>query len=589
MNRILTSALLLLATACSASQTINGSRPSDNSNNSQPPTSAANQKPLTGPGGLPLRDFEFETVTTDSKGAVTDRRKGQARYYVEDIKGTPLEMVEIPAGSFLGGSDPSIPKGPGEKDTQQVVSVPSFYIGKYEVTQAQWRAVARLPRISRDLDPDPSRFKGDDLPVEQVSWTAAMEFCARLSHATGRTYRLPSESEWEYACRAGTTTPFAFGESVTPQLVNYKGDEPFGSAPKGVYRQRTTPVGSMGIANGFGLYDMHGNVAEWCLDHGGRRYDPPPADGSAFTDKVDLGSRVFRGGSWFDAAGASCAACSDSAAMYDRHPQIGFRVARSNVKAPYSETALSEQVSQKARRIVGRFLAANKDYHLLSLADVPRPVLDEATRPRQNPKDPPALDLQKPDIVDFAVSEGDADARSSDGYVPDGKEDVIAIVVKGDANDRLYSVVYLDGSKPTGRSSPPIWVVRDSNSFIATAHFIRGTVYTNDRFRSEEKGGEEKYLLPGVNAYSVEGGEFAPIRLFSLPDPASELVRTFKATTGAGFPAYALRIISIVPTKVQGVRWYKVEALRQFPDRHTIKTGLVGFVSGANLDSNGDW
>jgi hypothetical protein len=370
--------------------------------------------------------------------------------------------------------------------------------------------------------------------------------------------------------------------------VNYKGDEPFGSAPKGTYRQRTTPVGSMGVANGFGLYDMHGNVAEWCLDYGGHGYDRPP-DSRPFKDEVDLGLRRACGGSWFDAADASSAAASTSAAVYERYPQIGFRLVESNIKAPFSETAVSEQVSQRARHIVERFLAANKDYHLLSLADVPGPVLDEARQPRQDPKDPPALDLQQPDILEFAVSEGDADWRSTEGYAPDGTEPVVAVVVRADRGHKLYSVVFLESPQPR-RASTPTWVVRDSNSFIATAYFIRGTVYTNDRFRSEETGGEEKYLLPGVNAYSVEGGEFAPISLFSLPDSSSKPVRTFKATaTDLASPAYALRIISIVPAKVHGVRWYKVEALRFFPDRHTIKTGLVGFVSGANLTSNDDW
>lgn len=109
------------------------------------------------------------------------------------------------------------------------MTISRFYIGKFEVTQAQWRAMASLSKVSRDLDPDPSTFKGDDLPVEQVSWEDAMELCARLSQATGRTYRLPSEGEWEYACRAGTTTAFAFGETVTPELVNYNG-YPYGSA-----------------------------------------------------------------------------------------------------------------------------------------------------------------------------------------------------------------------------------------------------------------------------------------------------------------------------------------------------------------------
>ena len=163
--------------------------------------------------------------------------------------------------------------------------------------------------MNREIDPDPSYFKGDDRPVEQVSWFEAVEFCDRLSHHTGRTYRLPSEAEWEYACRAGTTSPFHFGETITTDLANYRGtDEPsfdwsgsYGRGPKGIYREETTPVGSFGIANAFGLYDMHGNVWEWCQDHWHDNYEGAPTDGSAWVDAVaEKGaSRVLRGGSWY--------------------------------------------------------------------------------------------------------------------------------------------------------------------------------------------------------------------------------------------------------------------------------------------------
>lgn len=245
-----------------------------------------------------LRDFEFDTVTVNSKGAISSRRKGHARYYTEDINGVPLEMVEIPGGSFTmgaSGSNPTNDERPAHR-----VNVPSFYMGKYEVTQALWRAVAKLPKVNVDLNPDPSYFKGDNLPVEMVSSERAMEFCARLFKATGRIYRLPSEAEWEYACRAGTTTEFAFGETITPELANYDGNDPYGSAPQGMLRKRTVPVGSLGVANGFGLYDMHGNVDEWCLDfyhgyfHDG--YEGAPTDGSAWPGTSP--DQILRGGNW---------------------------------------------------------------------------------------------------------------------------------------------------------------------------------------------------------------------------------------------------------------------------------------------------
>ncbi len=132
-------------------------------------------------------------------------------------------------------------------------------MGRYPVTQEQWQAVAALPPINRNLKAEPSRFKGDKLPVEQVSWEEAKEFCDRLSQLTEREYRLPTEAEWEYACRAGTTTPFHFGETISAELANYYGKATYGKGVEGVDREQTTPVGYFKVANAFGLYDMHGN------------------------------------------------------------------------------------------------------------------------------------------------------------------------------------------------------------------------------------------------------------------------------------------------------------------------------------------
>jgi formylglycine-generating enzyme required for sulfatase activity len=206
------------------------------------------------------------------------------------------------------------------------VKVVSFCLGKYPVTQAQWQAVAALPQVNRKLDSNPSRFKGTDLPVEQVSWYDTLEFCARLSQKTGREYRLPSEAEWEYACRAGTTTPFHFGETITPELANYNGNYTYGSGTKGKYRKQTTPVGSFKVANAFGLYDMHGNVWEWCSDHWHSNYEGAPTDGSAWLSDNDNHSRLLRGGSW-DVVPRVCR----SAVRHDNGPgfrynDIGFRV-----------------------------------------------------------------------------------------------------------------------------------------------------------------------------------------------------------------------------------------------------------------------
>lgn len=278
--------------------------------------------PTAGLGAVPLRGFEFDIVTVNSSGSETSRRRQQAQYCSEDIAGISLELVPIPGGQFLMGSTEDDTEKP-----QHQVTVASFYMGKYEVTQAQWRAVARLPKVSRDLDSDPSRFKRDNLPVEQVSWGDAVEFCARLSRATGRSYRLPTEAEWEYACRAGTTTPFAFGETVTPQLVNYNGNRPYAQASKGTYREQTTPVGFVAVANGFGLFDMHGNVWEWCMDYWHENYGGSPTDGRSWETAGDRRYRVMRGGSWYNYAGICRSARRFRNSPEFRNNTLGFRVA----------------------------------------------------------------------------------------------------------------------------------------------------------------------------------------------------------------------------------------------------------------------
>jgi formylglycine-generating enzyme required for sulfatase activity len=160
--------------------------------------------------------------------------------------------------------------------------------------------------------------------VEQVSWKEAMEFCRRLSVRTGRNYTLPSESQWEYACRVGTTTAFSFGETLTPELANYNGNNTYVSGPKGVYRQKTAEVGSF-PANGWGLHDMHGNVWEWCLDSWHGTYKGAPPDGSAWT--TDGGAnRLLRGGSWDDFPRYCRSACRNVALPVDRYDGFGFRV-----------------------------------------------------------------------------------------------------------------------------------------------------------------------------------------------------------------------------------------------------------------------
>src|ERR1044071_9593113 len=172
----------------------------------------------------PLKSFEFQMVTLEADGKVAGRRNAQAESYTEDVGGgVRLEMVLIPAGRYIMGS-PESEKGRLETERpQHRVTVSHVYMSRFEVTQAEWRAVASLPQIDRELNRDPSYFKGDNLPVERVSWYEAVEFCKRLSKKTLRAYRLPSEAEWEYAARGGASAPFAFGETITPDIVNYNG------------------------------------------------------------------------------------------------------------------------------------------------------------------------------------------------------------------------------------------------------------------------------------------------------------------------------------------------------------------------------
>jgi len=240
--------------------------------------------------------FQFETVKLDAIGKVIEIRKGEARYFSEDLdNGVTVDMVMIPGGTFTMGSPDNEASRIKDEGPQHEVTVSAFAMGKYEVTQRQWKAVAALPKINIDLNPDPSKFKGNNLSVEQVSWEEAKEFCGRLSAKTGRTYRLPTEAEWEYACRSGTATPFAFGATITLEIANYYGDQPFSRVAKGYNRQKTVEVGTLGKANAFGLYDMHGNVWEWCEDWYGSYSSGEQTDPKGPTTGY-LG--VYRGGAW---------------------------------------------------------------------------------------------------------------------------------------------------------------------------------------------------------------------------------------------------------------------------------------------------
>ena len=199
-----------------------------------------------------------------------------------------MKFVWIPPGTFMMGS-PKEEIGRGQYESQHKVTLTKgFYMGVYTVTQEQWKEI---------MGNNPSGFKGEkNLPVEKVSWDDCQAYIKKLRGKDKKVYRLPSEAEWEYCCRAGTKTPFHFGETIFTDQANYNGNVAYGTGKKGVNREKTTPVGSF-PANPWGLHDMHGNVWEWCQDWLG---DYPQND-VVDPQGPNWGKyRVLRGGSWFN-------------------------------------------------------------------------------------------------------------------------------------------------------------------------------------------------------------------------------------------------------------------------------------------------
>jgi formylglycine-generating enzyme required for sulfatase activity len=288
---------------------------------------------------------------TPNRKLITQTRTHRGKFFTERLNEIiGLDMMLIPLGSFMMGQSEEEKEGlirtRGKEIYQKSyleelprhsVTVPSFFMGKYAITQAQWRIIATsYLQVTQELNPDPSKFKGENLPVEQVSWDDAQEFCARLSNHTKRNYRLPSEAEWEYACRAGTNTPFHFGETIDSVHANYRAQDRemnkknySGTYDRGIlgeYREKATEVGTF-LSNAFGLYDMHGNVLEWCEDDFHSDYKGAPDDGSAWveSDRKNT-SRLLRGGSW-DITPVNCRSANRYNNTHDdRNYDVGFRV-----------------------------------------------------------------------------------------------------------------------------------------------------------------------------------------------------------------------------------------------------------------------
>jgi formylglycine-generating enzyme required for sulfatase activity len=263
-----------------------------------------------------MTTIEFETPTLDEKGETTARTHCTAEQFTEDlVNGLNLDLIVVPSGSFRMGSLPNA--GTPDEHPQHFVTIRSFMLGKFLVTQGQWKApMGKLP---------PCRFKGDELPVERVSWEDAQKFCQKLAKKTDRPYRLPSETEWEYACRAGTTSPFSFGETITIAVARYNGMHTFRDESPGQYPHVISAGGTF-PPNAFGLYDMHGNLWEWCADNWLDDYSSSPRDNSSYQNK-DSRYRVARGGSWHEPPSLCRSATRLKVLQTDADEVMGFRVA----------------------------------------------------------------------------------------------------------------------------------------------------------------------------------------------------------------------------------------------------------------------
>ncbi len=290
-----------------------------------PPPAPSVRMSLT---GVPLTAMSFTTANVNAQGQKINERTAQCWGFVDTLPGgVALEMVELPPGEFMMGSN----DGDSDEKPMHQVKLKGFAIGKYEVTQGQWKAVmGRLPSNMSDLS---NNLKGDTLPVVSVSWYDAQDFITQLNiklrlidttyHLAMRgdaIYQLPSEAEWEYAARANTTTPFAFGPTITSEIVNYGGG-------------KTIPVGSLGVANAWGLFDMHGNVWEWCKDEWYNDYSGAPEDGRAWESSsyprlAGGPARVDRGGGWGDSTVYCRSANRNNEAPDNSASYIGFRLVR---------------------------------------------------------------------------------------------------------------------------------------------------------------------------------------------------------------------------------------------------------------------
>ena len=269
--------------------------------------------------------IKLQTVKVNRLGEIIKRTRTETTYFEENLgNGIVLKMVRMPSGAFVMGAAHGEQEANENEYPQREVTVPEFWIGQYVVTQAQWKAVMGPKTISSQQTPNTTnKVKKPLQPIDNIFWTDAVDFCQKLSQRTGRDYRLPSNAQWEYACRAGTTTPFHFGDTITPELANYNGNYTYAQGPKGKYREQTTEVGCF-PPNAFGLYDMHGNVWEWCLD--GWQSFQSGSSSEQNIQRLSSQKKALRGGSWFYLPTNCRAAYHLTYPFHNRTDDIGFRV-----------------------------------------------------------------------------------------------------------------------------------------------------------------------------------------------------------------------------------------------------------------------
>lgn len=277
-----------------------------------------------------IAPLPFTTARVDEKGVVVDRKPVFTESLGEDLgNGESLVLVKIPAGKFKMGSNSKDAKD--NEKPEHDVTVGDYYMGAFEVTRKQWDIVAGWKKVQADLRrTSPLGPEEANLPITDISWEEAVEFCARLEQKTGRVFALPTEAEWEYAARAGAMTKFAFGDLINREIANYDVSGVLSPNAKGTSLKRPVAVGSLGVANKFGLYDMHGNVAEWCYDDWINNYENAPGDSRPRVNGSK--SKVVRGGSFNSQEGRITS--SSRAPQSWEDVGTGFRVVMRSVVRP---------------------------------------------------------------------------------------------------------------------------------------------------------------------------------------------------------------------------------------------------------------